>query len=258
MAEPELATAYQEIRAEVGRFLGYGRTPSAWTQTQDDDVAITLRTGLRSFYNCGFDWSFLKPVAVLPLGQGHSAVDLPDDYAAADGPVQLSVQGEGSIFIEMKLGPWQPIYDGSQRQPNQMGTPSCCSAEVLKGTTNQAGQRHRLHVFPGADRDYVVTLAYRLNADALSAALPYAYGGAQHSQTILQSCKAAAERDMDNEMGPAQQAYQSMLEQSQTLDRRSKPHSVGRMRDLSDIRRRGRNFYPRPLLPITVQGTIYD
>ncbi len=260
MSESSLAVAYAELRADVGHWLGYGRAPANWTARQADDVAATLRSGLRQFYNNGHDWSFLKPVATLTLGEGLNVVALPDDYAAAEGPVLVSTGGS-SYVRSLPLGPWQPIYNLESQYPDSTGCPQFLCEEVVKGTQPQQGQRMRLHVYPLADADYTLTFAYRLNANALSANLPYAYGGAQHAQTLLQSCKAAAERDLDDvreDQGAQQVAYARMLEESKALDRRSKPHTVGANRDHSDRARRGQNYYPRPLLPISIDGVIYD
>lgn len=263
MPEPTLSTAYSDLRSKVAHFLGYGRDPDVWTDNQAEDIDAVLKSGLRMFYHSGYDWSFLKPVATLSLVSGANTVLLPDDYAQADGPIIVSVSGESVSYRALPLGPWQPIYQAEVRQPGYQGIPQYVCEEPVKGTSPDRGQRRQLHVFPAADTNYVLTFAYRLNADALSVALPYAYGGAQHSETILQACKAAAERDiddipLDSPQAVHQKSFAVMLEQSKMLDRRTKPHTVGVNRDLSDFRRRGRNYLPRPLLPITVQGVIYD
>jgi hypothetical protein len=122
----------------------------------------------------------------------------------------------------------------------------------------------QFHVWPLADATYTLTFPMTILPAALSGALPFAYGGAQHSQTLLQSCKAAAERDIDS-IGPQdpraihQPEFARMLQISMMLDRRTKPQSVGVMWDRSDLRRRRvPGATPRPLLPILVQGQLYD
>ncbi len=256
-----LEAAFAELQSDVGHYLGYGRTSGSWSTAQADNVAMVLRSGLRQFYHCGYDWSFLKPVAALTLTQGESSVPLPPDYAAADGPAAVGVASSGSAYRPLPFGPWQPVYQWRVRQPDTTGPPQYLCEGPTKGTGAGLGQRMRLDVWPTADQDYTLTFAYRLNPLALDGTLPYAYGGAQHAQTLLQSCKAAAERDLDGireDQGPQQVTFKRMLEESQVLDRRSKPHTVGYNRDRSDARRRGWNTAPRQLPPIVVQGTIYD
>lgn len=257
MAEPTLAEDRSGIRSKVGYHLGYQRDATAWNDDQADDVDACLQSGQRMVYNCGYDWAWLKPVAALTLAEGASSVRLPDDYAAADGPVVVST-ADSSWSISLLLGPWQPIYEGRARQADRTGPPLCLSHQPVKGTSLATGQRFEFQVFPAADQDYTLTFAYRVNADAFDAANPFPYGGAQHAELFLQACKAAAERDIDNipPGTPAavhQASFGQMLEQAKQLDRRTKPHTVGYNRDMSDRRRRGWNEVPRPLLPIIVE-----
>lgn len=226
------------------------------------DIAISVKGGQRLVYNCGHDWSFLKPVATLTLPAGASTLPLPDDYAAADGPIQIGVASSSSYYHSLVLGPWQPIYQMESRQPGQTGIPQYVCEQVTKGTTPTAGQRMVLHFFPAADQDYQLNFAYRLNVDATSGALPYLYGGSQHSELFLAACKAAAERDIDNIPAAApnavhQQSFAALLEAAKMLDRRSKPHTVGRM-PATGLYGNGQPYIRRPLLPILVQGVLYD
>ena len=121
MAESSQAVAYDDLRKDVGFHLGYGRTPDNWTTRQTDDIAHAVKFGPSEFYNCGYDWSFLKPIAMLVLPQGDSTLQLPDDYAAMDGPVSVSVDGQSSLFAPLVLGPWQTVYEAERRIPGTQG-----------------------------------------------------------------------------------------------------------------------------------------
>jgi hypothetical protein len=263
VADSTLRAAYDELRADVGYFLGFGRTPADWNARQQADVDYVMRAGMRQFYFAGFSWSFLKPVADVFLHAQSSIAALPGDYAAMDSPITISVSSSSSFYSPLVLGPWQAVYENERRMPDTFGIPICVCEEVTKGTTPD-GQRMQLHFWPGADAEYTLTFQYRLNPDALSGAIPVAYGGAQHSQTLLASCRAAAERDIDGvpQGSPAavhQPAFAQMLEESKQMDRRNKAMTVGYNRDRSDWkRRRFPGTTPRPLLPITVQGVLYD
>jgi hypothetical protein len=92
-------------------------------------------------------------------------------------------------------------------------------------------------VWPFADEDYTVEFTYYLIPDALSGAAPYAYGGAAHAETILASCKAAAERDLDDITdGPQMRNFRERLAASVAHDRRFKPQHLGYNADRSDRR----------------------
>jgi hypothetical protein len=68
-----LTVTYSILRREVGRFLGYGRDPTAWTGGSDEavDVEDILRSGVRRVLTPpplpgekkAHEWSFLRPVA---------------------------------------------------------------------------------------------------------------------------------------------------------------------------------------------------
>jgi hypothetical protein len=72
-AEPSIGLTYAQIKAEVGHYLGYGRTVTAWTGNQLADVVASIRSGLRQFYwppavgGYAHQWTFLRPVTTLSL-----------------------------------------------------------------------------------------------------------------------------------------------------------------------------------------------
>lgn len=72
MSESTLTLGWLEIQAEVGFFLGYGRTLANWSATQDAEVAICVQSGVRRVYYPpgagGYEWSFLRPTSALYLG----------------------------------------------------------------------------------------------------------------------------------------------------------------------------------------------
>jgi hypothetical protein len=161
--------------------------------------------------------------------------------------------------------PSQDVYLREKRLPDTGGSPEILCEELNPETPSALGSsRMQFHVWPTADAEYVLSFPMTILPQALTGQLPFAYGGAQHSECLLQSCKAAAERDIDS-IGSTdpraihQPEFARMLEVSKMLDRRSKPQTVGPMWDRSDLRRRrAPGMTPRPLLPIMVQGQIYD
>ena len=72
MAESSLTISWLALQAEVGFFLGYGRTLANWSAAADAEVAICVQAGVRRVYYPpgagGYEWSFLRPSASLYLG----------------------------------------------------------------------------------------------------------------------------------------------------------------------------------------------
>lgn len=251
MPEPTLTLTYTSLRQEVGFFLGYGRDSTAWDATQTATVNFVVTSGLRQFYNppplpgekASYDWSFMRPVGQLSLPTGASSVPLWDDFGGTEGDV--TVQATGS---PQTVSPWvlRPCNEGYVRElyatsPLQTGRPMHAAVRWEKGTTADRSQRATLVVWPQADRDYTLQVAYYVNPDALSASFPYHMGGMPHSETVLASCKAAAERDLDDQIdGPQQRNYLVRLAASVNADRRNKPQALGYNGDRSDWKHAGR------------------
>lgn len=80
MAEPTLSLSYSDLQAEVGEYLGYGRTPGKWSDEQTAQVAACIASGLRQFYfpkpignqPIAHEWSFLKPTTTLTTSAPYS------------------------------------------------------------------------------------------------------------------------------------------------------------------------------------------
>src|SRR5436190_13671644 len=97
--ESTLSLTLNDLSAEVGRFLGYGRgaafQDAAWTKDQQAAIDSCVASGLRQFYFppavppeiSSYDWSFLKPVCTATFTQGASVVALPDDFGGFEGDI---------------------------------------------------------------------------------------------------------------------------------------------------------------------------
>jgi hypothetical protein len=102
-------------------------------------------------------------------------------------------------------------------------------------------QRQRDGFWPISDQTYTLTFAYYLNPDYLSGAFPFAYGGAQHAETLLESCLAIAEKILDDAATVHAAEFEKRLAVSMDLDRRTKPQNLGYNRDQSDQQDRYRH-----------------
>ncbi len=250
--ESTLALTYNDLGAEVGLFLGWGRgnvppySDPAWSTTQKAGIDSAVKSGLRAFYwptplpneAASYNWSFMKPMATLDLPSGKRITLLPDDAGGIEGEIVLA-STVGLAWFPVQYVGMGMIYQQENQYPTTSGRPQLVCVEPIKGTTGTAGQRWQLRFWPMADTDYPIKVQYYVNPDYLSAAFPYALGGAVHAETILASCKAAAERDLDDmAQGPQWLNFQARLAASVNMDRRLKPQLHGYNEDRSDYRNR--------------------
>lgn len=258
--ESTLAAAYADLTGDVGHFLGYGRGSdngdTAWTTAQAADVARAVKGGMRKFYFCDYDWSFLRPMATLTLVDGTVTVTLPDDFGGIEGKVIVSSSGD-SIGYTLDVGGIGAVYHAATLDPDAVGQPELMCVEPLKGTTHLAGQRSQLRFFPTPDQDYTIQATYYLNPNYLTGSLPYAYGGPQHAETLLEACLSVAELIKDDTVGIHAFEFDKRLQISKDIDRRNKPQHMGYNLDRSDCRQgmtRGSVYQP----VVTFNGVEYS
>ena len=247
MAESSLSLAYYDFLGDVGEYLGYGRgdlgsnTDSAWTSAQETAVTRAVAAGQRQFYTppplegerFAHEWSFLKPTGSVTLPSGDSEVAMPDDFAGFDGPVTITTSGT-TVSGTLTLVGEQLVRQAQAENGSTTGQPQMVALVPVKGTTVKEGQRFKLLVWPAADAAYVLSFPYVLLPDAITGARPYAYGGAQHVETVLASCLERAEFYRDNQRGVCWANWMDRLAASVSIDRRNRPVNLGRNRDDSD------------------------
>ena len=235
--ESNLSLTYQNLVDEVAQFLGY----STSNATQQSVIDSIVRSGLRQFYfppptdgaSGVYDWSFLKPTATLNFASGASVIPLPDDFGGIEGQLTVSTS-DSTVFWPVPI-----VGEGQVRQcysayPEATGRPAAAAIRPIKGTTPTAGQRFELYLHPTADAAYTLQVTYYILPDYLTGATPYAYGGAMHAETILESCLAIAEQRLDDASAVHSAKFQERLAASIGLDRRKKPQTLGYNRDRSD------------------------
>lgn len=246
MAEPTLSIQFSELQARVGSFMGWGRGAAyndpAFTNDQQFQIDGIVGSGLRNFYYpssvdgqpSSYDWSFLHPTATALLPVAAQTVTLPDDFGGFEDKINL-------LTTTATAQPWDIQWrnEGLIRQmyaetPQMSGPPMYACQTPLKGTTGTQGQRWILLIFPAADQIYTLQFQYWINPDYLSGAFPFAYGGTQHSETILESCLAVAEVRLDDAMSVHTAKFKERLQASISVDRRNKPQKIGYNRDRSD------------------------
>jgi hypothetical protein len=247
--ESSLSLAYQELVGEVGTYLGYGRGPSygdpAFTTQQQNVLDSVIKSGIRQFYfpppiegtTSPTDWSFLHPTASMDLPVNTSIIKMPDDFGGFEGEVTIlpvnstvwwpiALRNEGFIRAQYSL------------YPQMVGRPMTAALAPIKGTTYNASNRWELLVFPVSDQDYTLQFMYYILPDYLSGALPYAYGGAAHAETLLESCLAIAEQKLQDTAAVHTMKFKERLMASVGMDRKHKAQNLGYNGDRSDCRNR--------------------
>jgi hypothetical protein len=215
-----LQITYDEIRREVGRFLGYNRDPDEWSADATTDVADAIKSGQRNFYwpNVGeqrYSWSFLRKRADVTLSVGEDTYALATDfegllegfsYSAGAGKRRVARVSEEDLLA------WQGKNE-------QSGAPEYCA---LRAVQPEEGQSMRWEVvfYPTPDKAYTLSYRYSLSPTELGELNQYHLGGAAHSECVLEACLAAAEKTVLPEHGNGIHAerFQALLQASLKID----------------------------------------
>ncbi len=237
--ESSLSLRKADLEKEVGIFLGWGGNPDNWDDDQLDRIRSCVTSGISKFYwpipvdGIPYDWSFMHPVVSLEFPEGESRIRLPDDFGGLDNDVTVLSTDAGYWPLDVRSEP--QIRRQYSLTPDISGRPQYCAINWLKPTTEDRGQRCELVVYPMADQDYTLQLPYFFLPNALTDDHPYYYGGAQHRETVKESCLAVAERLMDDQNdGPHAIEFGRQLAASMARDRTCKAQTLGRNRDRSD------------------------
>ena len=103
-----------------------------------------------------------------------------------------------------------------------------------KAKTTSAGTRFSAQFYPTPDAEYVLTYKFTALPDKLTVDDLYAYGGAAHGETLLESCLAVAESRMEDEPGVHAARFMERLMASIAYDQSLAAETLGLMGDNSD------------------------
>ncbi len=157
---------------------------------------------------------------------------LPDDFgyllgrptfASTEAYYPLDMIGEGQIrqLQQTNATSGKPLYGATQPQT----------------TDGTVGQRWDLMVWPTPGSTFNLTYRYHVLVSTMDAStVVRPYGGAAHSETILESCLAVAEERENDERGLHGAAYMENLAASIEYDKRLGPQTLGYNGESSDRR----------------------
>ncbi len=234
-----------DFYVRVSDFFGFGlgaeRGDRAWTAKQLDRLKDCVDSGCRNFYwpppvpGGGpetYQWSFLTPVGEMTVPQWDGVTDelpfafLPEDFGGFLS--KLTVHQDNTIFLPIQVINEARMRDMYRMSPAVSGRPQYACERVLKGTTHTTGPKRQLLIWPNPDQEYTFRFQYSLLPDCLTDSYPFAYGGQEHSETILESCLRVAEERYDNVTnGPHAMKFFECMAASISRDRAHKPHVLG-------------------------------
>lgn len=262
--ESTLNDNYWELSADVGDYLGWGRGERfddvPWDDDQKKNVIRYVKSGLRTFYypplidGVQYEWSFLKPLGSITLAADEQYVNLPEDFGGMTSVLTVSPSGS-TVYqpFALRLMLEAAVRQSHAQLPTTTGRPVQAALLADLPPTLTKSNRQRLWIFPIADSDYTIEFQYQILPDMLTGALPYAYGGALHAETILESCLAQAELKGDDQgEGPHASKFRERLAASIAQDRKFKAQFVGYNGDQSDAMEGGwygrrNNWYTTPI-----------
>ena len=192
----EMDAHYDLIRREIGRFLGYDRAPSSWTETQALDIADIIKSGLRQFMvppvlsgeRYSHEWSFLRPITPLTLTADDGVYDLPAGFAMLDGPLTLVISDSVEARRVNVTAEWKVRQLQAGSAPT--GWPELAAIRP-KAHDATVGTRYELLLYPIPDGAYQLLIPYRVGIEFLDSTNVYPPGGEVHAETILESCREA-------------------------------------------------------------------
>lgn len=246
MAESTLNDRYNDIAGDVGVYLGWGPGEKngglAWDDEQQKRIDRYMKSGLRSFYfpapidGVMYEWSFLKPIATLTLVESVDTVALPDDFGGFESVITIQPSGtEIRAPWTIRLTLEAAVRASYAECPTTTGRPLQAALVAEKGVSLSKSSRQHLRFWPLPDTDYEVQFQYYLLPDYYDGSKPYAYGGAAHAETILESCLAQAElKGDDMGDGPHAMKFKERLAASISMDRKNKAAFIGYNGDNSD------------------------
>ncbi len=226
--------SFQMTRAElmisIGDHLGLKR--SGWDTTETARLEEIVKSGAQQFYwppplpkeRVAHRWTFLQPLGSIRTRSGQGDYALPEDFGSL-------VQGR--LYYSVDDNKWHPILDTSigrilgLRQKNTADGAPRTAAVVPRASEGRQPQRWNLALAPTPDAAYTIGFQYQVTPETVDASHTYHLGGAIHSETLLASCLAVAERRYGDAAGEQEEYWLQRLAASVSHDRALAPAYLG-------------------------------
>lgn len=218
-----------ELLRHVGRMLGFNRDPTAWTTTELQDVNDAVDAGVRQFYTppilprerTAHLWSWLQPVLSQALTIGVADYTLPATFGGFCNELSFAASDNVPVRPLKQTGMEQILAKRQTHGSATWSAPPTHYAVTSSTTTGEARQRFSLALWPAPDQAYTLSGEYFFNPAGVSDAEPYPLGGQPHGETLLASCLAAADLQMNQAAGTFMGKFMERLAASVSFDRSS-------------------------------------
>lgn len=232
MVETGLALTLEEVQKQVAQFLYGTRNLRALNADDQENLGALIKNGLRRFYypaqidpNLRHDWSFLISAFDFFTEVGTQDYVMPYNFGGAIGPLHHNPPDQ--IKVSIAKVTVNKILWQRQMQVTITNWPVMYAEQaVSQGGTNST--RWQIMVWPSPSAVYHLHGRMRIHPLAPNGTQEYLYGGNEHSQTILESCLAQAELQIDGQPGAHAEEFKECLLSSITLDTQMhQPESLG-------------------------------
>lgn len=240
MAEVTTSVTKVELERVVAQHAGFAifdsndvlLTSADRTNQENYRIEESLKGGIGLIAESGWDFSFLRPIALITLASGASTVDLPSDFSWLIGDV---IPYEAAATrCRFPIRPAGDVYALESESPTMTGPPQVGCVDAVRGTGPNQSNRFQLKVFPVADQAYPLRIQYSLIQNAMTDSFPYAYGCGQHPQLLKAAVIAAYEMRYDKPNTDCWMMFQQLLQAAVTADKRRKASNAGQNIDTSD------------------------
>lgn len=236
-AESTLTLTRSALQLEIADLVGVSDTgPAVPTDTADlARVNVALQMALRQFYypvvlpgeTEPWEWSFIRLVRTLVTQAGVGDYFLPPSIGAVEGDLTFAtaeayniIRLRGEMFIRVQ---------------RQVGTSSGVPkyAAVVNVSSGGTTSPHKvLMLWPTPGSTYNISFRSLWVPHDVSATAIYPTADSIHSETLLQSCRAAADRKFNDRIGAEYALFIERLKASIALDRKtSSPDRLGYLSD---------------------------
>lgn len=276
MPPPTSTMKYDDFAAEIGRFLGFGRTSANWSAAMLEDIHASIQAGLRQFYAppplplgaaqvmTSYRWRFLAPQATLTMTAGTATYALPNTFGGMNGGLSFSSGQNLNLIRGIAIVPIGRINDllqypnaTDQKQPTMAALLPVAPVGPTPGPADI--QRWNIQFFPPPDAAYEVSYTYHVVLPDLDTG-EYPFGGDLHSETMLASMLAIAEERYTEPLskGIMRERWHDRLKASIELDKQLRqPQNFGYNGDRSDEMERNVRGHWRDGFRVSYDGLFY-
>lgn len=257
--ESTLSITFDDLKAEVGAFLGYGTASGSWSAAQLAEIERYVQAGVRQFYyppavngvEAAYEWSFLKPTTTLDTTASDGVQNLPDGFGRVLGDFHFEPDVSNAPVLVVSEARIQALLQSS----DDVGRPQYAAVR-FKSSNGTYGQRQEVVWWPIPDAVYTLTFRYEAFAGKLTVAAPYPLGGMKYSDLITESCLAIAEQRANDERGLHTERFMGMLAAAIAQDRKNSARYYGHMGGGDEETIAGRRAQ-QTSYPITYKGETW-